>query len=145
MGVLHAAVTRGGQIGVAFVFLRGESDGGIVDIDRRLGGVDHCLLNPELGLLAGDRGLRGLYIGLRLVERHLEVTLVDTGQHLPGADTLVVADINLAQIAGDPGCDGGVVRLHIGVVGGDQILTDGPVVPAIPDRARQRGYRRTGH
>ncbi len=145
LGVLHAAITGGGQIGVAFVFLRGEGNGGAVDIDGCPGRIDHRLLNPELGLLARDRGLRRRDIGPGLVERHLKVALVDPGQHLTGADRLVVADLYLAQIAGDLRRDGGVVRLHIGVVGGDQILADGPIIPAVPDRAGQHCDRRAGH
>jgi hypothetical protein len=97
-----------------------------------------------LGLLADDRGLCRCDVGPRLVERHLEVALVDPGQHLPGADTLIVADLNFAQIAGDLGGDRGVVGLHISVVGRDQISADSPVIPAVPDRAGQHGRRRAG-
>jgi len=109
------------------------------------GGIDYRLLNPELGLLADDRGLRRCDIGPRLIERHLEVALVDPGQHLSSGDTLVVADQHFAQVAGNLGSDGGVVSLYIGVVGRDQILADGPVIPAVPDRAGQHSCRRAGH
>ena len=54
--VLHAAIAGRGQIGVALVLLRGEGHRGLVDIEGRLCGVDHRLLDVELGLLAGDRG-----------------------------------------------------------------------------------------
>ena len=77
------------------------------------------LLRVELGLLAGDRGLGGGDIGLGLVERDLEVAVVDPRQHLAGLDGLVVADQHLGEIAGDLGRDGGVVGLDIGVVGRD--------------------------
>ena len=117
----------------------------VVDIDRCLGGVDHRLLNLELGLLADDRGLCRRDIGLGLVERDLEVALVDPGERLARVDTLIVADQHVAQVARNLGGNGGVVSLYIGVVGRDQILADGPVIPAIPGRAGQRGHRRAGH
>ena len=139
LGVLHAAIAGRGQIGVALVLLGGESRGGLIDLDGRLGGVDHRLLNVELGLLAGDRGAGGGDVGLGLVERDREVALVDPRQHLAGLDLLIVADQHLMQVARDLRRDGGVVGLHIGVVGRDQILADGPVVPAIPGRAGQHG------
>ena len=109
-----------------------------------LRGVDHRLLDVELGLLAGDRGLRRRHVRLGLVERDLEVAVVDPRQHLAGRDALIVLDQHLMQIAGDLRRDGGAVGLHIGVVGRHQILADGPVIPAIPGRARQRGDRRAG-
>ena len=133
-----------GQIGVALVLLRGEGHRGLVDIDGGLRGVDHRLLDLELGLLAGDRGPGRRHIRPGLVERDPEVAVVDPGQHLAGCDALIVLDQHLLQIAGDLWRDGGVVGLHIGVVGRHQILADGPVVPAIPGGARQHGDRRAG-
>ena len=54
--VLHAAIARPGQVGVALVLLVGEDRVGLVDLDRRLGRIDHRLLGIELRPLAGDRG-----------------------------------------------------------------------------------------
>ena len=95
-------------------------------------------------MLAGDRGPGRRHIRLGLVERDLEVAVVDARQHLAGRDALIVLHQHLIQIAGDLRRDSGAVGLHIGVVGRHQILADGPVVPAIPGRARQRGDRGSG-
>ena len=95
--ILHAAVAGRREIGVALVVLRGEGRRRPVDVDGRLGGVDHRLLNAELGLLAGDRGSRGGDVGLGLVERDLEIALVDPRQHLAGLDALIVADQHLRR------------------------------------------------
>ena len=143
--VLHAAIAGGGEIGVALVLLVGEGLGRGVDVDRRLGRFDHGLLNVELRLLAGDGRLRRGDVGLGLVERDLEVAVVDPRQHLAGLDALVVADQHLGQVARDLRRDGRVVGLHIGVVGRDEKAADGPVVPAIPGRARQHGDCRARH
>ena len=89
-------------------------------------------------------GLRRGHIRRGLVERNAEVAVVDPGQHLAGRDPFIILDQHLEQIAGDLRRDGGAVGLHIGIVGRHQILADGPIVPAIPGRARQRGERRTG-
>jgi hypothetical protein len=66
LGVLHAAIAGRSQVGVALVLLGGEVRGGLIDIDGRGGGVDHRLLNAELGFLAGDRGPRRGDIGTGL-------------------------------------------------------------------------------
>ena len=58
LGVLHAAVAVRGELGVALVVLLGEGQGGLVDGDRRLRGVDDGLLGGDRGLLGRDRGLR---------------------------------------------------------------------------------------
>jgi len=84
--VLHAAITGVGKIRVALVLLGGESRRRVVDLDGGPGGVDHSLLNAELGLFAGDRGIGRSYVGFGLVERHLEVALVDPRQRLAGVD-----------------------------------------------------------
>ncbi len=94
--------------------------------------VDHRLLHLELGALARDRGFGGGHVGLGLVERHLEIAIIDSCQHLAGLDALVVADQHVTQVAGDFWRDGGVVGLHIGVVGRNQETADGPVIPAVP-------------
>ena len=142
--VLHAAISGAGKIGVALVLLAGESRHGAIDVERRPGRVDHRLLHVELGLLACDRGPCRRDIRCGLVERDLEVAVIDPRQHLAGPDALIVLDQHLQQIAGDLRRDGGAVGPHIGVVGGHQILPDGPVVPAVPGRTRQHGQRRAG-
>ena len=141
--VLHAARSGRGQIGIAPAVLRGERHIRLVDHDRRLGGVDHGLLNLKLGLLAGDLCLGGPDIGSGLLERDPVVAVVDPRQHLARLDALIVLDQHLLKIARDLRCDGGAVGLDVGVVGGDQILADGPVIPAIPARAGQHRHRRS--
>ena len=143
--ILDAARSARGQIRVAPVLLRGEGHRGLIDIDCGLRRVDYRLLDVELGLFAGDRGPGRRHIRPRLVERDLEVPVVDPRQHLAGRDALIVLDQHLKQIAGDFWRDGGVVGLHIGVVGRHQILADSPIIPAIPGGARQRGDRHPGH
>ena len=95
-------------------------------------------------MLACDRGFRRGDVGLGLVERDLEVAVVDPRQHLTGLDALVVADQHFVQIAGDLRCDGGVVGLYIGVIGRDQETADGPVVQAVPGCAGQHRDRGAG-
>ena len=140
--ILDAARAARGEIGIALVLLRGEGHRGLVDIEGGFCGDDHRLLDVELGLLAGDRGPGRRHIRLGLVERDPEVAVVDARQHLTGRDALIVLHQHLMQIAGDLRRNGGAVGLHIGVVGRHQILADGPIVPAIPRRARQCGERR---
>jgi hypothetical protein len=139
--VLQAAVAGSGKIGVALVLLGGESHRRLVDLDGSFGGVDHSLLNDELGLFAADRGIGRSYVGFGLIERYPVVAVVDPRQHLPGLDALIVLRQHLLEIAGDLRRDGGAVGLHVGVISGDQILPDGPIVPAIPARGRQHGDR----
>ena len=64
-----------------------------------LRGVDRGLLGVERGLLVGDGGLGGLDIGLGLLERDLEIAVVDAGEDLAGLDRLVVADQHGGDIA----------------------------------------------
>ena len=141
--VLHAAIAGCGEIGVALVLLLREGLCGSVDIDGRLCCGDHRILNIELRLLARDRRLRGGDIGLGLVERDAEVAIVDPGQHLACLHMLVIADQNPVEIAADLRRDGGVVGLHIGVIGGDEEAPDGPVIVAIPAGPRESGDRYT--
>jgi len=117
---------------VALVLLLGEGLGGGIDVECRFGGVDHRLLHLELGALARDRGFGGGHVGLGLVKRHPEIAIIDFCEHLAGRDALVVADQHVTQVAGDFWRDGGVVGLHIGVVGRNQETADGPVIPAVP-------------
>ena len=103
------------------------------------------MLHVELGALAGDRGFRGGDVGLGLVERDLEVAVIDPRHHLTGRHALVVADQNFVEIAGDLRRDGGVVGLYIGVVRGNQETADRPVVEAIPGCAGQYRNRCSRH
>ena len=80
--VLDAAVALGGELGIALVVLLGEGLVGLVDVDGRLGRGDRGLLGVERRLLVGDVGLGGRDIGLGLLERDLEVAVVDAGQDL---------------------------------------------------------------
>ncbi len=102
-------------------------------------------MNAELGLLARDRGIRRGDIGFDLVERYLEIALVNPRQYLAGLDGLIVADQHLAQISGYLGRDGGVIGLHISVIGRDEILADSPVIPAVPRRAGKHRDCRASH
>ena len=145
MRVLHAAVTGGGQIGIALVLLAREGLRRGVDLDRRLCRRDHGLLDVELCPLACDRSLRRGDIGLGLVQCYLEIAVVDPCQYLAGRDALVVPHQDFAEIAGDFWRDRRVVGLHISVVGRDQITADGPVVPAVPGHAGQERHRGAGH
>ena len=93
LGVLHAAVAVGGELGVALVVLLGEGQVRLVDGDRRLRGIDDGLLGGRARpACVGNRRLRGRDIGLGLVERDPEIAIVDLRQDLPGLDRLVVAD-----------------------------------------------------
>ena len=46
-----------------------------IDIERRLGGIDHRLLHVELRPLARDGGFGRSDVGLGLVERDLEIAV----------------------------------------------------------------------
>ena len=98
--ILYAAIAGRGEIGVALVLLRGEDLCCGVDIQRRPGRSDHGLLHIKLRVLALDGGLRRGDIGLGLIERDLEVAVVDPRQHLAGLHMLVIADKNLIEVAG---------------------------------------------
>jgi len=130
--VASAWPAGGGEIGIALVLLRSEGRRRAVDIQCRLGRIDNRLLHVELGLLAGDRGFRGGDIRPRLIERDLVVAVVNSRQHLAAMHALVIASQYFAQIAGDLWRNGGVVGLHVSVIGRDQETADGPIIPAVP-------------
>ena len=143
--ILHAAIAGRGEVGIALVLLLGEGRRRRVDIERRPGRLDNRLLHVELGLLARDRGFCGGDVGLGLIERDLEVAVVDPRQHLAGLHALVVAGQHFVKIAGDLRRDRGVVGLHVGVIGGDQETADRPVVPTVPGCAGQQRDRGSRH
>ncbi|GAA0006156.1 hypothetical protein BRDID11002_61600 [Bradyrhizobium diazoefficiens] len=51
----------------------------------------------ELGIEVAHGSLRGGDIGAGLIERRLEVAIVDPGQHLAGLDLFVVATRTFAM------------------------------------------------
>jgi hypothetical protein len=58
---------------------------------------------------------------------------------------LVIADQHLMEVTRDFGRDGGVVGLHVSIIGRYQIAADRPVVPTIPRRAGKDRHCGAGH
>ena len=101
LGILHAAVAGRRQVRIALVILLGKSCVGLVDLEvARAVSITDCWASSCACLLAIG-GLRGLDIGLGLVERDLEVAVVDSRQNLAGLHPLVVADEHRGDVAGD--------------------------------------------
>ncbi|MGX1149786.1 hypothetical protein AB7M15_005608 [Bradyrhizobium ottawaense] len=96
----------------------------------------------ELGIDVAHRGFARGDVGFGLVERRLEVTIVDLGQRLAGLHLFVVTDQHLGDVAGDFWRDDRGVGLHIGVVGCLEVAAVGPVVvPVIDSGCRAREER----
>jgi len=91
-----------------------------------LGGIDHRLLNAELRLFAGDRGMpprrRRPWAWSSAT---LKSRLVDPRQQLTGPDTLVVTDKHFMEVAPRPwGATVVLSAFHISVIGRDQIAAE---------------------
>ena len=142
--VLDAARAARGKIGVALVLLRGEGRRGLVDIERRLSPLDitACWTSSWACLLAIVASAAATS-ALAWSSATLKSRSSMRASTWPVVTRSLSFDQHLIEIAGDLRRDGGAVGLHIGVVGRHQILADGPVVPAIPGRARQHGDRRS--
>ncbi len=81
-------------------------------------------------MLVGDGGFRSLHVSFRLIDRHPEIPIIDSGENLAGLDLLVVAHQHLADVPGDLGRDGRVVGFHVGIIGRNLEPADRPIRPA---------------
>ena len=142
--LLHRTPAIGRQRGVAPIVLLGESRLGLIDGDGRACAVDQRVLGVQRRPPVGDPGRGSGDAGLRLRQRDVEVAVVDARQHLAGFDRLIVVDQHRAQVAGDLGGDGRVVRLHIGVVGGNLEAAHRPILSGELSARRQREHARAG-
>ncbi len=135
------------QLIVAGLFLLGEFQIGFRRRNIRAALFDHGLLQGQLSIEIAHRGLGSGDIGLGLIQRGLEVAIVDPRQHLASLHRLVVADQHLREIAGDLRRDDGGVGLNIGVIGRFQVAAGAQVVSAElrqtgdPEREHQRQGR----
>ena len=86
-----------------------------VDLCLLRGGVAHHALVVLLHRLDRQRGLR--QIGLGVVERDLELTRIESIEHLSGGDVLIVLNRNILNDARDIGRYSDLLGLHVGVVG----------------------------
>src|SRR5262245_36244972 len=73
-----------------------------------------------------------------------KIPIVDAREDLPCLDRLIVLHQDLADVARHFGRDGGMVRLHIGVVGRFEIPAVGPVVVAEVAARGGAGEQREG-
>ena len=69
----------------------------VIDIQRRLGRSITACCTSSCARLLVDGGFRRGDVGPGLIERHLEVAVVDPRQHLAGLHMLVIADQNLVK------------------------------------------------
>lgn len=111
---------------------------GVVEVGDGPGAIDHRLLDFELCHLAGDRGFCCHHIGCGLIERHLEIALINPRQDLTGLNRFIVAGQNLVNIPGDFCRHGRIVGFHVSVIGGDELLADGPMIPSVLGAASQQ-------
>ena len=132
---LHQAVVAGllflGEFQIGF-------GGG--DVGRAL--LDDWLLQGDLRIEVAHRGLGRRDIRVGLVERRLEIAVVDPGQQVAGLDGLIVADQHLRDVAGDFWRDDRRVCLHIGVIRRFQVAADGEV--AVTEIRRRCDAERQG-
>ena len=101
LGALDGARAGLHQAVVADLFFLRELQIGFgsSDVGRAL--LDDRLLQSNLRFEIAHCGFRCDDIGMRLIERRLEIAIVDPGQQLAGLDRLVVADQHLRDVAGD--------------------------------------------
>ena len=112
---------------VADIVLPGQLHRGIRGHNGRLLLLDDRLLQAELGIEVADRRLGCLLVGTGLIERCTEIAVIDAGEDLAGPDPLVVIHQHLCNVAGNLRRHGGVVGLHVGIVGTFQIPPHRPV------------------
>ncbi len=115
---------------VAAVVLPGEAKRGRGRGDVGAGLVDDRLLQGDLGIDVADIGFSRRHLRLGLIESGAEILIVDPGQDLTGLDRLVVGHQHIGDVARDPGRDGRVVGLQIGIVGRFLETAHGPIVIA---------------
>ena len=130
LGALDGARAGLHQAVVADLFFLRELQIGFgsSDVGRAL--LDDRLLQSNLRFEIAHCGFRCGDIGMRLIERRLEIAIVDPGQQLAGLDRLVVADQHLRDVAGDFWRDDRGVGLHIGIIGRFQIPAGSEIVVA---------------
>ena len=128
--LLHAAGAGVGEVAVALLVLRRETRRRLGRGDLRGGLVDQGLLQLKLGRQVGDLVAGCLAVGQRLVQRGLQVPIIDPRQDLPSLDRLVVVHQHLGDVAGDTRGDDDRIRLHVGIVGLHLEPADLPVAQA---------------
>ncbi|MGY4419787.1 hypothetical protein ACVWY2_002212 [Bradyrhizobium sp. JR6.1] len=101
---------------------------GRVDLGRLL--LNEGLLQFDLRVEVLDRGFRSRNVGPGLVQRGLEVAVVDPCQQLTGLDRLVIRDQHFGDVAGNLRRDDRGVGFHIGVVGRFEVAAGRDIVVA---------------
>ena len=96
-----------------------------VDVDDLAGA--NVALQDDLRLRIRDGGFGCASVGAGLIKGRAEVSCVDARKHLAGLDGLVVGDGRLGDVARDLGSDRRIIRLHVGVVRGDQEASVRPI------------------
>src|SRR5260370_26678057 len=117
---------------------------------RRLRLLDLSLARFDLRLLHGNLrvdilygSLRGSHLCARLLERDTIVAVINTGNHGPRRDVLVVGDRHLRDVARHLRSDGDLARRDEGIVGRFEIGSVVPVSIAAP--CRQHEEDRANH
>jgi hypothetical protein len=117
LGALHRAGARLHQFVIAGAFFSRKLQIGFcgVDLGRLL--LDQRLLQFDLRFEVLHRGFRRGDVGAGLVQRGLEITVVDPRQHLTVLDRLVVRDQHIGDVAGNLRRDDRGIGFDIGVIG----------------------------
>jgi hypothetical protein len=147
LGALHRARTRLHQVVITLAFFLREFQVGFGRVD--LGGLllDQRLLQVDLGVEVAHSGVGRRNIGLGLVQRGLEIAVVNPRKQLASLDRLVVRNQHLGDIARHLRRDDRGVGLDVGVVRRLQILARGQIVVAKADSAgdaKRQGQRQGG-
>src|SRR5581483_3537844 len=142
LGTLDRAGAGLHQIVITGAFLLGEFLVGLsrLDLGRLL--RDDRLLQLDLGIEVVHGGLRSRDIGMGLIQRGAEISVVDARQKLAGLDRLVVRHRDFGDVAGDLRRDDGGIGLHIGIVGRLEIAAGRDVAVAEVSGNRDAGCQR---
>lgn len=110
----------------------------VTSVLLKIGGdrLDRCLGSAHIGLLQWPLRLERLDLSgsgsnacIDLRNRGSVIIIDDFSQHLVGTNTVEILHGQSPDVTRDFGCDGGQVRLQIGIVGGLPLRVALPAIP----------------
>ncbi len=141
-----AGIALAGQLILAVEFELGAGDVGLVGKQLRLRLVNRGLPGLDLFVEASERGLLGRDLALGGAQRQRIVAIVDAGDDIAGLHRLVGGDLDAGDVAADLGGEDRGVRADIGVIGRDLEAADlPPVQPVIAATGERGDEQRTEH